>query len=358
MTEHKIINPITGELDPNGISHKSEVFEDHSEGAEAISEEEYEELLNIVHPNAALAYPDYFAHSWQPSPNQHGTGRRNVTHVAIHTVQGSYSSCINWFSQKRSRVSAHYVVSFKGHTTQMVGENKIAWHIGSENGYTVGIEHEGWVDDGYPPTKELLHASAKLTAGICLRNKIPIDRYHILGHRDFRNQSHTDPGNEWPMDFYIGLVKQYAKEVITPAQPEKPERVMFVYHKNALKSTRYSADAAAYALKQVGIKADSYSDKDNANYSADLALSGNLGENILVVQGTMAMRLFSSDRKEDFTNGGEWFHPNKSDIWDARRNVVQQTKWNISRICKRAGVSNGNALSIFDDVYADLMGKG
>lgn len=157
-----------------------------------------------------LTAPQYYAHSLEYAhrSNYHGPRRGRATQVVIHTVQGSYSSCKNWFKNPAANVSAHYVVSATGNTTQMVGENMIAWHVGGANPYTIGIEHEGYAHDGHPPTKAMYHASAKLVAGICYRNNIPVNRSRIKGHVEYPG-THTDPGSEWDWPYFMALVKRY-----------------------------------------------------------------------------------------------------------------------------------------------------
>ncbi len=136
----------------------------------------------------------------------------DITHVVVHTVQGSYSGCISWFQNSSASVSAHYVVrSSDGQVTQMVHEEDKAWHVGTENPYTVGIEHEGYVDDpGRWYTEAMYQASAMLTADIADRNGIPISRTYIVGHVELPNQTHTDPGSGWDWDHYMDLVNSFS----------------------------------------------------------------------------------------------------------------------------------------------------
>jgi hypothetical protein len=122
-------------------------------------------------------------------------------------------------------VSAHYVVrSSDGQITQMVLEQDKAWHVGSENGYTVGIEHEGFVDNPTAwYTDAMYNASALLTRDICTSrgfdktkiydgslgwNAVISDRAAIVakGHVNYPSQSHTDPGSGWNWAKYKSLV--------------------------------------------------------------------------------------------------------------------------------------------------------
>ncbi len=116
--------------------------------------------------------------------------------VVIHVTQTSYSNTLAVFQHPRKKVSAHYVVrSDDGHTAQCVREHDIAWHAGDwdHNVRSIGIEHEGWVDQPGYFTDVMYGESAKLTATICARYGIPKDRAHIIGHYEIPGTDHTDP---------------------------------------------------------------------------------------------------------------------------------------------------------------------
>ncbi len=147
-----------------------------------------------------------------------------VTHYAVHTVQGTYAGCISWFKNCSASASAHYVIrSSDGQVTQMVSEANKAWHVGSENPYTIGTEHEGYVSDASWYTTAMYNSSAALardivgsgygisglrtfygaattgtfSTGACVK---------IKGHQHFPNQTHTDPGVNWDWERFYKLV--------------------------------------------------------------------------------------------------------------------------------------------------------
>ncbi|CAM5320098.1 hypothetical protein SALBM135S_07066 [Streptomyces alboniger] len=66
----------------------------------------------------------------------------------------------------------------------MIRELDVAFHAGNRgwNERSIGIEHEGFVDQRSSFTDEMYEASARLTAGICARYDFPVDREHIVGH--------------------------------------------------------------------------------------------------------------------------------------------------------------------------------
>lgn len=149
-----------------------------------------------------------------------------ITMVAIHDVEGTYAGCISWFKNCSASASAHYVMrSSDGQCTQMVLESNKAWHIGSENPYTLGIEHEGYNNNASWFNTTLLTASAALVRDMCTDNSInPLRCYFgpgcsgttqqcqqgtcvkIKGHQMFPNQTHNDPGPYWNWDKYYKLL--------------------------------------------------------------------------------------------------------------------------------------------------------
>ena len=136
-----------------------------------------------------------------------------VDRVIIHTMQGTLSGSIAWFATAGRAVptAAHYLIGVDGEIVQMVHDDRKALHAGSHsqpnwNDRSLGIEHAGWVDDGKPPSEAMLLSSARVTAILCRKFSIPVDRQHIIGHSEVPGATHTDPGAEWPWVHYMELV--------------------------------------------------------------------------------------------------------------------------------------------------------
>ncbi|MFD7707211.1 N-acetylmuramoyl-L-alanine amidase [Streptomyces sp. NPDC059786] len=132
-----------------------------------------------------------------------------LDYVVIHVTQETYTDTLAIFGNSAKKVSAHYVVrSADGHIAQCVRERDIAWHAGNwdYNTRSIGIEHEGWVDQPAYFTDALYEESAKLTATICEKYGIPRDRAHIIGHYEVPGSDHTDPGPLWDWTRYLRLV--------------------------------------------------------------------------------------------------------------------------------------------------------
>ncbi len=157
---------------------------------------------------AGVGAAEYGPAIWKPTANYVNASRKpgQVKIIVVHTTQGSFAGAVSWMQNPKAKVSAHYCVSKKGEVVQLVKEEDIAWHVGSENGHTIGIEHEGFVSDANWVTPQLLDASAKLSCYLIKKWKLAPTKANIKGHVELPNQTHTDPGKYWPWDKYIGMV--------------------------------------------------------------------------------------------------------------------------------------------------------
>ncbi|MFG3348248.1 N-acetylmuramoyl-L-alanine amidase [Streptomyces sp. NPDC048018] len=133
-----------------------------------------------------------------------------IDRVVIHVVQGSYASALKVFKDPGHGAAAHYVVRKDGHVAQMIRELDVAFHAGNRdmNERSIGIEHEGFVDRPQDFTPAMYAASARLTADICARYGIPVDREHVIGHVEVPGTDHTDPGPHWDWKRYLALVRR------------------------------------------------------------------------------------------------------------------------------------------------------
>lgn len=157
-------------------------------------------------------------------------GSRNgtaISAVVVHDTEGPYTSAISWFQNCASNASAHYLLrSSDGQVIQMVLEADKGFHIGSENSYTIGLEHEGFVNDSTWYTNAMYVSSADLVRDICSSGYgiNPLRTYYgpgcsgttqecglgactkIKGHQMFPNQTHSDPGPYWHWAEYYHLI--------------------------------------------------------------------------------------------------------------------------------------------------------
>jgi N-acetyl-anhydromuramyl-L-alanine amidase AmpD len=171
-------------------------------------------LLPASRAGAQTQTVDYPPAEWQPATASNYTASTrpssySIDRVVIHVTQETYTDTLAIFRNPQKAVSAHYLVrSADGHVAQCVREANIAWHAGNwdYNTRSIGIEHEGWIDQPAYFTDALYEQSAKLTAAVCAKYGIPKDREHIIGHIQVPGTDHTDPGPYWDWVRYIRLV--------------------------------------------------------------------------------------------------------------------------------------------------------
>ena len=140
-------------------------------------------------------------------PANFSKGRRQnskIEAIVVHVMAGTLVGTDAFFAQGRPKApsSAHYGI---GHPWkkpdvweihQYVKDEDTSFHAGvvvnptwklwkpgfNPNWNTIGIEHEGFADTKW--SDDLYRVSAGLIRSLCDKYKIPIDRDHIIGHRE------------------------------------------------------------------------------------------------------------------------------------------------------------------------------
>ena len=174
---------------------------------------------------------------WIGTPNK-AKGRDGLQPLAvvIHIMDGTLQGTDTWFLDSASRVSAHYGIGTAGAVHQYVAEGDTAWHAGrryqptwklikdtpNPNVYTIGVEHEGKADT--PWSDAMLGTSARLVTEICNRWSIPIDRDHVIGHREIYARK-TCPGTWIDLDDFVARVRQVALDPTSYNVVEQPGSV-------------------------------------------------------------------------------------------------------------------------------------
>ncbi len=248
-------------------------------------------------PNVVQS-PDYGPALWVAACN-YSNRNSSISAVTIHDMEGSYAGTINWFANCASGVSAHYCVrSSDGQITQMVYESDKAWHVGNDNSYTIGIEHEGYYNQTGWYTTNMYTESAKLVCAICNYYGIPktscwnvqgcsgsssncgiSSAYQIKGHQNFYNQSHIDPGPNWDWPQYYNLVNSCGTSSGTGSQPVS---TLDVSDCNSLEGWAYDADVPNNMIDiHIYVDGNYYTMMQTTNYRPDVnsafGISGNHG---------------------------------------------------------------------------------
>lgn len=156
---------------------------------------------------------------WCPSPNWNERPDVKVSVLVMHyTGMPSGDAALQRMCDKKTQVSAHYMVEVDGSVVQMVAEDKRAWHAGVShwrgvdgvNDVSIGIEivnagHEF----GYVPfPQQQMEAVAKLSQEILVRHPAIMPQ-NVVAHSDIAPDRKEDPGElfdwKWLATQGVGL---------------------------------------------------------------------------------------------------------------------------------------------------------
>jgi N-acetyl-anhydromuramyl-L-alanine amidase AmpD len=179
-------------------------------------------------------------------------GGRTVDLVVIHTMEApekgtTAESVARYFQTTDRDVSSHYCID-NDTIVQCVREEDVAWCAPGANHNGIHLEHAGYAkqsasdwEDEY--SQAMLDRSARLTADVCKRYRIPVTWLHptdllagkrgITSHNNvskaFKRSTHWDPGKGFPIEPYLSLVRKYMaggapEETTTTTEPDtEPE---------------------------------------------------------------------------------------------------------------------------------------
>lgn len=164
-----------------------------------------------------------------PSPNIEPRARGlDPTILILHyTGLPTAAKAIEVLSRPDCKVSCHYVIDIDGRITQMVAEDKRAWHAGVSswhgetdiNSASIGIEiQNAGHQNGYPDFPEVqMDAVKALSKDIITRHAIAPQ--HVLAHSDVAPARKVDPGEkfDWPGLYREGIGFWIPPEPVDPS---------------------------------------------------------------------------------------------------------------------------------------------
>jgi N-acetylmuramoyl-L-alanine amidase len=152
-----------------------------------------------------------------PSPNIEPRAKGKTVRILLlhYTDMADAELASAWLCNPQSKVSCHYLIDLDGRITQMVDEERRAWHAGQSvwkgerdiNSASIGIEIQNpGHDHGYPDfPRAQMQAVAALGRDIVARHAIPPE--HVLAHSDVAPRRKKDPGEkfDWKCLYDQGL---------------------------------------------------------------------------------------------------------------------------------------------------------
>ena len=176
------------------------------------------------------------------SPNFSRTTRKSnkIKFLVIHYtgMQSKRASIARLISMKHE-VSCHYLIDRRGKITQMVEDNRVAWHAGKSkwknvvnlNKYSIGIElvNKGH-QFGYENFSKIQIINL-IKVCIKLKKKYKIKKINVLGHSDIAPLRKLDPGEKFPWKklskYNLGTWYKDSKKNFSLVNKKKIENLFF-----------------------------------------------------------------------------------------------------------------------------------
>jgi len=182
----------------------------------------------------------YPAAEWVPWKAEDSLGRptcyaglNKPAAIVLHIMAGYASTARRWAVEGHFGASWHYTVARDGHVMQHLEHRDGGYHAGiaasqaaaapprwqlwrgpddNVNHYTLGIEHEGFPGEPFPPAQAA--ASRGLCRWLSRELRIPLDRAHFPAHADIDIQNRPNDFNTPALreQFYAYL---FEEEVMT-----------------------------------------------------------------------------------------------------------------------------------------------
>lgn len=175
---------------------------------------------------------------FSPNYSKKGRSKKDIKFVIIHyTGMQSEIASIKRLKNRKSKVSCHYLINRKGDVTQMVKDEKVAWHAGNSkwkgfinlNFNSIGIElvNKGHMFGYQNFSKKQIKSLIQLCKN--LKNKYAIKKENFLGHSDIAPLRKSDPGEKFPWQklstFKLG--KWFKRENFVKKSKLKKKEVLF-----------------------------------------------------------------------------------------------------------------------------------
>ena len=165
---------------------------------------------------------------------------KEINFIIFHyTGMQSEIESIKRLKSTKAKVSCHYLINRSGNITQMVKDNKSAWHAGKSkwkkfnnlNKKSIGIE---LVNKGHRLGYEKftnMQIQSLIKLSLFLKKKYKIKKENFLGHSDIAPLRKKDPGEKFPWKklskFKIGFWYKNNKKNLSSSNKKKDRKFFF-----------------------------------------------------------------------------------------------------------------------------------
>ncbi len=131
------------------------------------------------------------------SPN-YSHRKQKIDYIIIHYTEMNFDDALRKLIDKKSEVSAHYLIKEDGEIFQLVDDQNVAWHAGLSfwngqnalNQNSIGIELDNLGNNEF--SKAQMRSCIKLSQA--LKKKYDIPKHNFIGHSDVAPTRKIDPG--------------------------------------------------------------------------------------------------------------------------------------------------------------------
>ncbi|UDL16407.1 endolysin [Microbacterium phage Zooman] len=181
---------------------------------------EYPKPLHATYPDSV-----WWDHSSNSSPRRAGD---KVQYFVIHhaaTTSSVESLRQRFMTANDRKVSPNWLIGSDGSVSEIVPpDNFRAWTSGQFDYNAVTVETQNTSLDPSWGISEASHiAIAKLVAWASKRYNFPIDRTHVIGHRETPGAATICPGPSMDLNRIVALAKGFANEQPVDPKPEDPK---------------------------------------------------------------------------------------------------------------------------------------
>lgn len=148
-----------------------------------------------------------------------GRGGNKITAIVIHHMAGDLTveGCYGVWTGGRA-ASCHYAVESGGRIGQLVYDSDTAWHCGTANPWTIGIEHADKLEGGsWTFTDACLDAGAHLVAALCKYYDLGRPEWlkNVFGHNNMPNTATACPATLGNVlnERYMSMAQNYYDEM-------------------------------------------------------------------------------------------------------------------------------------------------
>ena len=179
----------------------------------------------MVTPDLVRLSPNY-----NNRPPRGGVVIIHATRSTVSMNPSEFEGTLNYFSDRNSEASSHWLIGRDGRKARVVPDNLQAWHAAEDNAIAWGIELEQGVEsDGFPlmQMESLIEVSRDYVAmGVPAQRIYTTSAKGFVGHQDTaqgKRFGKSDPGGGFAWNAFIAALEE---DEMTPEEKAELQRLI------------------------------------------------------------------------------------------------------------------------------------